>query len=67
MSKAHYECDCGNKKDITFTPGEKPSAPVCENCKKEMKRKFNKVGKGSIIPDDIMYVQRMMSYQSDKK
>lgn len=60
-------CDeCKKEETVSFNVGEKPNAPVCENCKKKMKRKF-KVGKGSIIPDDIMYVSRMMSYQSSKK
>lgn len=68
MTKATYVCnECNETRDVLFEPGKKPDSPICEKCGKEMKRKFNKVGKGSIIPDDIMYVSRMMSYQSSKK
>ena len=68
MSKATFICnECNETRETLFEAGNKPEAPVCPKCGKEMKRKFTKIGKGSIVPDDIMYVSRMMSYQSSKK
>jgi len=67
MSKAIFICkDCDEIKEINFEAGTKPLAPVCEKCGKEMKRKFGNVSKGRIVPDDILYVSRMMSHQSSK-
>ena len=67
MSKATFICsECDLTKDVNFEVGTKPETPHCDKCGMEMKRKFGKIGKGSIIPDDIMYVSRMMSYQSHR-
>lgn len=67
MSKAIFICkDCNETKNINFETGEKPTTPLCDKCGKEMKRKFGNVGKGRVIPDDIMYVSRMMSHHSSK-
>ena len=67
MSKAIFICnDCDNTKEIDFETGSRPEPPVCEKCNKEMKRKFGNVNKGRVIPDDILYVSRMMSYHSSK-
>jgi DNA replicative helicase MCM subunit Mcm2 (Cdc46/Mcm family) len=68
MSKATFICkDCDITKEVGFETGTKPVAPVCEKCGKEMKRKFGNVNKGRIIPDDLLYISRMMTYQSSKK
>lgn len=68
MSKAIFICkDCDVTKEVNFEAGNKPTAPVCEKCGKEMKRKFGNVNKGRIIPDDLLYISRMMSYQSAKR
>ena len=68
MSKAIFICkDCDVIKEVNFEAGNKPVAPVCEKCGKEMKRKFGNVNKGRIIPDDLLYISRMMSYQSAKR
>lgn len=67
MSKAIFICkECDETKEVSFEPGNKPVAPICEKCDKEMKRKFGSVNKGRIIPDDLLYISRMMSYQSAK-
>ena len=41
MSKAIFICkECDETKEVSFEPGNKPVAPICEKCDKEMKRKF---------------------------
>lgn len=67
MSKAIFICkDCNETKEVNFEAGTKPLSPICEKCGKEMKRKFGNVIKGRVVPDDILYVSRMMSHQSSK-
>lgn len=65
MSKAVFICkDCDETKEVYFNAGTKPEIPTCEKCGKKMNRKFGNINKGRIIPDDILYVNRMMSNQS---
>lgn len=68
MSKATFICEiCNEERDVFFNAGTKPASPICEKCKKEMKRKFGKINVGRVIPDDIMYASRMMAYHSSKR
>lgn len=68
MAKANYKCEkCGKEITVSFKPGEKIEAPLCDKCKEPMSRQFNTVNVGYIEEDDILTAGIRMTYQSSNK